>query len=213
MLRYIYARDLNAYPDLAHSMFVDRADQFETRLGWPVHVDANGEERDEYDALNPLYVIWEQPDGRHGGSMRFLPTTGPVMLNDVFGHLTDGNPICSPLVWECTRFCLSREVSGKIAGALTLGGLEIMKNFKIAHFAGVVDRRMVRIYRGLGFSPEVVRSAGRGRDRISLGLWEYDRQSYDRVAQRAGILPARSQYWFDLSFGGVQMKEPMCLTG
>jgi N-acyl-L-homoserine lactone synthetase len=35
-----------------------------------------GQERDRYDDLNPLYVIWQEHDGRHAGSMRFLPTTG-----------------------------------------------------------------------------------------------------------------------------------------
>ncbi len=213
MLRYIYAQDLNAHADLAHSMFVDRADQFQTRLGWDVQVDHRGEERDQYDALNPLYVIWEMPDGSHGGSMRFLPTTGPVMVNDVFDNLTGGNPISSPLIWECTRFCLSRSASGNEAGALTLAGLEIMRNLSIPHFAGVFDRRMVRIYRSLGFSPEIVSSAGSGRDRISLGLWEYDVQAYHRVAQRAGISPEMSQRWFDISFGSASAEVPMRMTG
>jgi len=68
MLRYIYAQDLDRFPTLAEGMFKDRADQFKTRLGWDVTVDAQGYERDEYDALNPLYVIWENADGSHGGS-------------------------------------------------------------------------------------------------------------------------------------------------
>ena len=38
-------------------MFRDRASQFKTRLKWQVDVDENGFERDEYDALNPLYVM------------------------------------------------------------------------------------------------------------------------------------------------------------
>lgn len=213
MLRYVYAGDLNAHADLAHSMFVHRADQFQTRLGWDVQVDHQGEERDQYDALNPLYVIWEMPDGRHGGSMRFLPTTGPVMVNDVFSNLTGGNPISSPLIWECTRFCLSREATGNVAGALTLAGLEIMRNLAVSHFAGVFDRRMVRIYRSLGFSPEIIKSAGVGRDRISLGLWEYNVQAYQTVAQRAGIAPEMSQLWFDRSLGSTSAAAPMRLTG
>lgn len=96
MLRYIYANELHRHPKLARTMFLDRADQFRTRLGWDVRVDINGEERDDYDAKNPLYVIWENPDGRHGGSMRFLPTTGPTMVNDVFGHLTGGRAHSQP---------------------------------------------------------------------------------------------------------------------
>ncbi|WP_264210927.1 acyl-homoserine-lactone synthase [Leisingera thetidis] len=212
MLRYIYGHNLRHHADLAQSMFRDRADQFKTRLGWEVHVDRNGEERDQYDALDPLYVIWEMPDGSHGGSMRFLPTTGPVMVNDVFLDLAGGVPISSPLIWECTRFCLSRDANGSVAGALTLGGVEIMRNFSVQHFAGVFDRRMVRIYRSLGFSPEIVGTQGEGRERICLGLWEYSPETYLNVAAKAGIAPELSQLWFERSFGSSGAAAPMALT-
>ena len=65
-------------------MFRDRAFQFKTRLKWKVDVDENGFERDEYDALNPLYVILENNLGRHEGSLRLLPTTGRCMINEKF---------------------------------------------------------------------------------------------------------------------------------
>ena len=100
-----------------------------------------------------------------------------------------------------------------MAGALTLGGLEIMRNFNIAHFAGVFDRRMVRIYRSLGFSPEVVGTMGQGRDRICLGLWDYSLEAYQRVALRAGLTTELSTLWFDLSFGGIGMPGPVAMVG
>jgi acyl homoserine lactone synthase len=201
MLRYIYANDLHTHEKLARTMFEDRADQFRTRLGWDVSVDADGQERDQYDALNPLYVIWERPDGRHGGSMRFLPTTGRVMVNDVFGHLTGGGPITSPLIWECTRFCLARDATPNIAAALMLAGGEIMTGFGIRHFVGVFDARMVRIYRAIGSSPEILGSQGEGRDRISVGLWEFSETAHLRVARRAGVSHALSRLWFTRAFG------------
>ena len=201
MLRYIYADDLHRFQKLGTAMFRDRADQFRTRLGWDVSVDRNGEERDDYDTLNPLYVIWEEPDGSHGGSMRFLPTTGRVMVNEVFAHLTGGNPVCSPLIWECTRFCLSRGAGSHVAAALMLAGGELMSNFGIRHFAGVFDARMERIYRLIGSSPEILGSQGQGRDRISVGLWEFSPQAKARVAMRAGISADLSRLWFDRSFG------------
>ena len=63
MLHYLYADELRDHPRLARDMFRARADQFKNRLGWDVEVDAQSEERDTYDALNPLYVIWEEADG------------------------------------------------------------------------------------------------------------------------------------------------------
>lgn len=201
MLRYIHAKDLGNYPRLEDSMFRDRADQFRTRLGWDVEIDRNGHETDQYDSLNPLYVIWEQPDGRHGGSMRFLPTTGPVMVNDIFGHLTGGMRISSPLIWECTRFCLARGAGSNIAAALMLAGGEIMSGLGIRHFAGVFDARMVRIYRSIGSSPEILGSEGVGRDRISVGLWEFSPLAKAQVLRRAGVSAELSRLWFDRSFG------------
>ncbi|MFV0515163.1 MAG: acyl-homoserine-lactone synthase [Jhaorihella sp.] len=207
MLRYLYANQLRQHPELASAMFRDRADQFGTRLGWPVEVDRRGEERDRYDRLDPLYVIWERPDGGHGGSMRFLPTTGPVMVNDVFGHLTGGAPVSSPLIWECTRFCLARDAGPNVAAALMLGGGEIMQRFGIRHFVGVFDARMVRIYRAIGSSPEILGSQGEGRERISVGLWEFSETARDRVARRAGIPPDLSRLWFDRAFGGARARQ------
>ena len=199
MLRYIYGSELYKHPVLANSMFRDRADQFRTRLGWDVTVDDAGAERDAYDCLNPLYVIWETPEGRHGGSMRFLPTTGPAMVNDHFGHLIDG-PVKSPLIWECTRFCLARGAPPHVAAALMLGGGEIMRGFGVEHFVGVFDARMVRIYRMIGSSPEVLGSEGEGRARIAVGLWAFEDEAQQRVAQKAGITPRQSRDWFDAAF-------------
>jgi N-acyl-L-homoserine lactone synthetase len=203
MLRYIYATELCNYPTLARTMFRDRADQFRTRLGWNVAVDEDGEERDQYDDLNPLYVIWERPDGTHGGSMRFLPTTGRVMVNEIFGHFTGGGPITSPLIWECTRFCLARDAGPNVAAALMLAGGEIMTGFGIKHFVGVFDARMVRIYRAIGASPEVLGSEGDGRERISVGLWSFSPEAQARVARKSGLSPQLSRLWFDRAFGAT----------
>lgn len=200
MLRYVYASDLGKYPKLARTMFQDRADQFKSRLGWDVNVTEDGFEHDEYDALNPLYVIWEEPDGSHGGSMRFLPTTGRTMVNDHFDDVISG-PITSPLIWECTRFCLNRGAGSHVAAALMLGGGEIMQNFGVEHFVGVFDARMVRIYRMIGASPEVLGSTGEGRDQISVGLWHFADDMAARVAERAGVPLERSRQWFEHSFG------------
>ncbi len=206
MLRYLYADQLDQFPRLADEMFTHRADQFKTRLGWDVSVDAKGHERDEYDALNPLYVIWETSNGGHGGSTRFLPTTGPVMLNDHFGHLIDA-PIRSPLIWECTRFCMAPGQGANVAAALMLGGGELMNGFGVCHFVGVFDARMVRIYKRVGSSPEVLGSTEEGCEQISVGLWAFDEEAQRRVAGRAQITPAQSRAWFDRAFGEAPVAE------
>jgi len=212
MIRYLYADQLDQHPTLRDSMFRDRADQFKTRLDWDVDVDEDGFERDQYDSLNPLYVIWENADGTHGGSMRFLPTTGRTMINEHFTDILGGGTITSPLIWECTRFCLSRGAESKVAAALMLAGGEIMQNFDVAHFAGVFDARMVRIYRLIGSSPEVLGSTGEGRDKISVGLWEFTPDAQAKVAAKAGLSLELSRLWFDRAFGTTSA-QPLAKAG
>ena len=200
MIRYIYGDTLNAFPRLRDGMFQDRAVQFRDRLQWDVAVDEQGFERDDYDDLNPLYVIWEEPGGRHGGSMRFLPTSGRTMVNDHFVHLSE-TQISSPLIWECTRFCLAPDANARVAGLLMLAGGELMRAFSLTHLLGVFDARMVRIYKMIGASPEILGSDGEGRDKISVGLWPYRAQDRLRVLRRAGVSSEISEAWFERSFG------------
>jgi len=206
MLQYLYADELALMPKLQKTMFKDRADQFKTRLGWDVSVDADGFERDAYDALNPLYAIWCQADGRHGGSMRILPTTGPCMYNDHFSDI-GGGVLSSPLIWESTRFCLAPDLgadAGRVSAAIMLAGCEVGLRFQLEHAIGVFDRRMIRIYRAIGWAPEVLGTTGKGRDAISVGLWDFSDQARRVLCTKAKVSPELSQLWIDRAFGATQ---------
>ncbi|RMH49328.1 MAG: autoinducer synthase [Alphaproteobacteria bacterium] len=213
MIRFLYADELSRHPVLADSMFRDRATQFRDRLGWDVTVDANGHERDCYDDEGPLYVIWVQEDGTHGGSMRILPTTGRTMVNDHFAHLNGGVRIESPLIWECTRFCLSPRLKGgfraalPVSAALMMAGCELGIRFGLTHAVGVFDARMVRIYRAIGWSPEILGTEGSGADAVSTGLWPIDADSRAAIARRSGIAEALAAEWFELSFPAMRRSE------
>ena len=204
MLRYLYADQLTNFPRLAETMFKDRAEQFHDRLGWEVSVDENGFERDSYDDLNPMYIVWERSDGTHGGSLRLLPTTGDTMLADHFPHLTDGVRITSPEIWECTRFCLAPGADATVSSALMLGVLEVGLFSGLSHIAGVFDARMIRVYRRVGWGPTVLGSDGTGRDAISAGLWPCEEAYRARLLGRAGVSDELSRYWLARSFGTVR---------
>lgn len=197
MIRFVYGDQLKAYPFLADTMFKDRASQFKTRLNWEVSVDSSGQEQDEYDALNPLYVIWQLRNGGHGGSIRFLPTTGPTMVNDHFSDLA-GAQIVSPLIWEVTRFCLSQHGRGEIsvAAALLPAAALLGARFHLNHAVGVFDANMVRIYRKMGWSPDVLGTRGAGKQAISVGLWDFQKAPTKDLAARAGLDQSDWNSWF-----------------
>ncbi len=200
MIRFVYGDELHKYPYLKQTMFQDRADQFKRRLGWDVSVDLAGEERDQYDALNPLYIIWEGAGGRHGGSLRALPTVGRTMAAEHFLHLTDGVRIQSPLIWEVTRFCLSPDAGPGVAAALMMAGCELALRFGIEQGLGVFDARMTKIYGRIGFGPDVLGRDGDGRTGIAVGLWSFTEAARRAMSERSGIPEALVARWFDDAF-------------
>jgi len=203
MIKYIYADALDAFPKLKEGMFKDRAAQFKERLNWDVTVNYDGFETDEYDDINPMYVIYELPDGSHGGSMRILPTTGKTMVNDHFQDLTEGVMISSPLIWECTRFMVSPgagEDAKLVAASLMLAGVELGIQFGLDSSVGVFDARMVHIYRRVGWAPEILGTSGQGKSAISAGLWPIDAVAKQEICAKIGFDPTVPEKWFNDSF-------------
>ncbi len=99
-------RELAGNRDILNGMFRLRHQIFHERLGWDVNSE-NGMERDEFDDLNPVYMV-----AREGieveGCWRILPTSGPYMLKDTFPDLLRGEAAPQdPAVWEVSRFAIS----------------------------------------------------------------------------------------------------------
>lgn len=209
MIRYLTATELAAYPKLKASMLRDRAAQFRDRLKWEVSVDEDGFEIDQYDGLDPLYVIWQTPDGGHGGSMRFLPTLGPTMVNDFFADLADGG-VEDANIWETTRFCISPTAGDgtRIAALLMVAIAQLGVGKSLSHTVGVFDARMVRIYRKLGWEPEVMGTTGQGREAISAGLWVFAPKTVAQLALKAGVTTELARYWFSRAFGASVPPKP-----
>ncbi|MFZ3583436.1 acyl-homoserine-lactone synthase [Loktanella sp. DJP18] len=184
---YLRLKDLEKYPDLRDSMHTDRAYQFHVRHGWPVTLDENGMEFDQYDAIDPLYVIWETADGHHGGSFRLLPTTGRTMAAEIFPSLLPVGGLCDPQIWECTRFCLSRNRPSSVSAALMLAGAAFVRHNDIASVIGIFDSLMARVFRIIGTGPEVVGAMGEGRQRIEAGYWRLTEENWQSTLLKAGL--------------------------
>ena len=95
---------------LLTQMFRLRYEVFYRQLAW--EVDGTGDlERDEFDDLDPVYVLAvRHPDNTVVGCLRLLPTTGPHMLRHVaaFQPALQGRPSpCSSRVWEISRLAVT----------------------------------------------------------------------------------------------------------
>lgn len=148
------------YAGELRKMFRQRYRVFKQRLGWDVPVcgsqaDAN-EERDEFDALYPIYLLAFDGDNGLIGSWRFLPTTGPYMLRDVFPQLLDGaRAPYHPLIWEGSRFAVEgRGTRGRASSELLCAVTETCIAYGIRELITVYDARMERLLPRLGCPPK-----------------------------------------------------------
>ncbi|MEM7742869.1 MAG: acyl-homoserine-lactone synthase [Pseudomonadota bacterium] len=195
MFNLVYGDDLFDFPGLANQMFRDRRAQFADDYGWDLDVDPMGREIDQYDLMNPLYLILRDDDGRHVGSTRLMPTTGPTMIADHFSDMTDGVQIESPLIWECTRFFIADRGrdSVKNAAALMWAGCELGLRSGLEFYCGITFAHYARVFAACGWPADIIgeRSDEKDGDLVAC-LWEISQQKSDRLASRAKI--TKGQY-------------------
>lgn len=112
---------------------------FRGRLGWDVTETKSGE-FDEYDQLDPTYVLAITDSGRVVGCARLLAAQGPTMLERTFPQLLrHGSLLASSRMVESSRFCVDTTLpAGKEGGQLHLTTLTM--------FAGIIEWPMAKGY-------------------------------------------------------------------
>ena len=150
------------YSRLLDEMFALRARVFGQRLAWEVDI-IDGKEIDQFDALDPAYVIGLNDDGHVVSCVRALQTTGPHMLSDVFHDILDGEPpLRSATLWESTRFCVDTDIldRGKSRNSVSYATCELMaasleyaKNSGISDIVTVIDPVMNRVLKRSDCAP------------------------------------------------------------
>lgn len=190
MLVVIDQHNADEYPDLIDQMFRLRARIFRERLKWDVRV-VNERERDKYDGIGPVYIIYADDEGCEvKGSLRLLPTTGPTLLAEFFSDtLPDAVHLSAPTIWECTRFCLNDKILDSdellhVAGVLVGALGDVAISNCIESIIGNFDFRTLQLYRNLGFQVDVLGSTTRFGQAVYLGLFPISEPILDRVTQR-----------------------------
>lgn len=110
MVTLINRYNASRHGPLLHTMHAARKQVFVDLLGW--HIPHNGgEERDEFDNEDAVYLIVREPGTNvHLASARLLRTDRPHILGDLFPQLCEGDVPRSPDVREITRFCLAPRI-------------------------------------------------------------------------------------------------------
>ncbi|WP_101068920.1 acyl-homoserine-lactone synthase [Roseovarius salinarum] len=163
MIIVIDALNKNNHTTLLDQMFRLRARVFRDRRGWDVAVTEDGREIDDFDRLDPAYILSLDDTGTVVGCARLLQTTGPHMLSDVFHDILDGEPpLRSATVWESTRFCVDTDRLKQRSGRrgvsettfeLMIGTLEYARDAGISDIVTVIDPVMDRVLKRSGNAP------------------------------------------------------------
>lgn len=164
-----------------------RKQVFHDLLRWDVVVK-DGQETDDYDALNPIYLVWCNDDFQHlYGGVRLMPTDGPTLLRDVFTETCPPHRIpCSGSVFEATRMCVDQELVYRsfngmtparavslMLAALCECGLAIGATSMVSNF----EAPMRRVYRRAGIEPAILGCAdGFGKRPVFCGRFEIDQK-------------------------------------
>jgi acyl homoserine lactone synthase len=198
MIKILDKNDEPSNQDLFIQMFRGRAAVFRDRLHWPVDV-RNGLEIDDYDReANPTYLIAMDSAETVIGSLRILPTTGQTMLGKEFaGMFPDLWEIRSPVIWECTRFCVHsvtsthrRAVDFRTSSELLISLCEFAKARHIEHIVGVYQQHMSSVYRRIGWSPVPIAASMQGEPTL-VGMWAVSSEAAAAMKRRVSRLGSR----------------------
>lgn len=167
---------------LLDGMYQLRYRIFGQRLSWNVN-NEGGREFDEFDCLDPTYIMALSAASRIAGCARLLPATGPTMLERTFPQLlANGRLDAHAAMIESSRFCVDTTIVEGRAG-------KSLHNATLTMFAGIIEWCMTR-----GFTEIVTATDVRFERILSRAGWPMrrlgDPTMINETNSVAGILPA-----------------------
>lgn len=184
--------------DLLRDMHRFRAHVFKDMLKWPVDVNSDGMEVDQFDLPEAIYLLALDQDRRVIGNWRLLSTSGPTMIRDVWPHYLETLPMpASPDVWEVSRFAVSplcqradevvrqsRKAIGEMFCALT----EFCLTAGIRQVYTLYDERIARIIQRIDCLPSKTSHRAPIDGRLSqIGVFDTDQNMLARLRKATGI--------------------------
>jgi N-acyl-L-homoserine lactone synthetase len=182
---------------LARAMLRDRKRVFIDQLHWQLDAPDGQHEIDGYDRADTLYLLAHQPgSGRHLGSVRLLPSTGPHLLADHFAHLCAGPVPRGPDVWEITRLVtapgLSRAEALQVRRQLALALFDQGLALGVTRYTMVTHMPWVPALLSIGWDAEPLGMPhGSGSEALCALAIRVDAAMRDRLASAWAMADVR----------------------
>jgi N-acyl-L-homoserine lactone synthetase len=196
MIRLVSGSQRADFPREIAQMHEIRKRTFFDRLHWQVKT-LRSWEIDEFDALNPLYLLSIDDNGNVRGSLRLLPTTGPNMLADVFPELLPRDMrIESATIWESSRFSVDQEAASersdnllnRTTGELLIGIVEVGLLAGLTEVVSVYDAMFARILKRANCAAELIGKPARLGDIMGYAaLFEISDRMLTNLRKAAGV--------------------------
>lgn len=114
MIYLINDENKHFYSNLLKRMFLHRKQVFIDRLGWNLS-SSNGEERDEFDTVNTIYLIVVDDDTQKiRCSLRLNPTDKAHLMSELFSHLCENGVPRGDTIWEISRYCYNPDFTRRL---------------------------------------------------------------------------------------------------
>lgn len=158
MIEVVFPESRFEHAPALMQMHHDRKRVFVDRLGWSLPSRESWLEVDDFDNESAVYLVARSPEtGRHIGSVRLLPSTGPHMLASLFRHLCAANVPTGEDCWEISRFVTCPpEVEGtsvlKLHRLLALALIEFAFLKSIRRYTLVTEAHRVPALLSIGWS-------------------------------------------------------------
>ncbi|MGJ3647077.1 acyl-homoserine-lactone synthase [Sphingomonas sp. GlSt437] len=161
MIHVITASNSQEYCHELSQFFKLRREIFVEEKGWNL-ASIDGEERDEYDDDQAIYLLNIGQDGKVVAGQRVRPTTTNSMLSDHFPAAVaiKDRPIADETTWEVTRGFvipeLRRSAHRQSRAAFRVGSLEVALEFGIDRMLGITEIETLPWFFNMGYHVHLI---------------------------------------------------------
>jgi len=192
MLSLVTYENLDRFGKIFHGQFRLRHEGFLQRQDYSVK-QYKRMEYDQYDTPATAYLIYHEQDAVLGVN-RLNPTTQCCMLKDLYPELVDDKSLLdNPLVWEGTRYCISKDVSAdlrtKIRHEMAVAYLEFGFSLGLKKIIGMMPTYIIRsVFERPGIEMEPLgKTAMIGRHKVKAVAIPVEQKQLENVRSRTGV--------------------------